>query len=107
MSDLAETDNKNDSTELNCFDNNENIDESNAFNKTWLDNKNKIVEAITSNTNNNLKNYGTNLIVFYENKIKSIKKLKESKVSDAKKNFIGDITIQDKQLGEIQDIGED
>jgi ankyrin repeat protein len=71
-------------------------------NVTWKENKAKIkalysVKGITQN----LVNYGNNLILFYEKKISAVKELIERKSSDSKKNFVGDVTIQDEQKKNI------
>ena len=68
----------------------------------WKINKAKIKALYTTRgISENLKNYGNNLILFYEKKISVVKELIERKSSDSKKNFVGDITIQDEQRKNI------
>jgi hypothetical protein len=67
-------------------------------NRTWKQNKAKIKALYNvKGFSQNLVNYSNNLILFYEKKISTVKELIERKSSDDKKNFVGDITIQDEQ----------
>jgi len=63
----------------------------NTDNITWLNNK-KIIQQAIDIDNQKLNNYGTNLIVFYKNKIKSIEKLKESKINEILQFRISNLT---------------
>ena len=75
------------------------------FNEIWRNNKQFILEIIgEKGVSQNLINYGKNLILYYQNKIASIKKLLESKGMDNTKNFVGDVTIQNQQNEKIKDI---
>ena len=76
-----------------------------GYNKIWKKNK-KFIEHIIGQKglSKNLIFYGKNLILYYQNKIASIKKLLESKGMDNTKNFVADITIQNEQIDKIKDI---
>ena len=64
----------------------------------WKSNKRQIKLLYTNKgISQELINYGNNLILFYEKKISAVKDLIERKSSDGKKNFVGDVTIQDEQ----------
>ena len=77
--------------------------ENTSSNNDWLNNK-KIIDSTyrTTGISTGLSNYGKNLILFYEKKIKSVNELMKRKKSDNKKNFIGDITIQEDQKQNIE-----
>ena len=79
-------------------DNDDDLDE-NPYNITWKNNKAIIKSTfINKGISENLVNYGKNIILFYKKKIDVVNKLMKSKQSDNKKNFVGDITIQDEQI---------
>jgi len=77
--------------------------ENTPYNSDWLNNK-KVIDSTYRNTgiSTGLSNYGKNLILFYEKKIKVVNELMKRKKSDNKKNFIGDITIQEDQKLNIE-----
>ena len=82
-------------------DNDDDLDE-NPYNITWKNNKAIIKSTfINKGISENLVNYGKNIILFYKKKIDVVNKLMKSKQSDNKKNFVGDITIQDEQIKNI------
>jgi hypothetical protein len=86
------------------FNDGDNIELDNTrSNNDWLNNK-AIIEYTfrTTGISQQLSNYGNNLILFYEKKIKAVKSLMDRKKSDNKKNFIGDISIQEDQKKNIQ-----
>ena len=77
--------------------------ENTPSNNEWLNSK-RIIDSNyrTTGISTGLSNYGKNLILFYEKKIKSVNELMKRKKSDNKKNFIGDITIQEDQKQNIE-----
>ena len=77
--------------------------ENTPSNDDWSNNK-RIIDSTyrTTGISSGLSNYGKNLILFYEKKIKSVNELMKRKKSDNKKNFIGDITIQEDQKQNIE-----
>ena len=71
-------------------------------NIVWKENKRLIRQIyIDKSITNLLVNYGKNLILFYEKKISDVNELIVRKSSDGKKNFVGDVTIQDEQKKNI------
>ena len=80
---------------------NDDLDDT-SFNNDWLINKSIIDYTYrTQGISQGLVNYGKNLILFYEKKIKTVRGLMTRKQSDNKKNFIGDVTIQEDQKTHI------
>lgn len=81
---------------------NDNDLENTPDNIEWKNNK-RLIKALYTNKgiSQGLINYGNNLILFYEKKISAVKDLIERKSSDGKKNFVGDVTIQDEQKKSI------
>ena len=72
------------------------------YNEEWKNNKTEILRICTDkDIPIELSNYGNNVILFYKKKIEAVNKLMKLKQSDNKKNFIGDVTIQDEQLNNI------
>jgi hypothetical protein len=72
-------------------------------NNIWIRNKNFIEQNLAQvNMTQNIIYYGQNLILFYENKINALNELIKRKSVDGKKNFVGDITIQNEQRMNIR-----
>ena len=83
------------------IDNDDDLEDT-EYNIEWKKNKAIIKQVYYDpNITDKLVNYGNNLILYYEKKIDEVTKLIEGKSSDLKKNFVGDVTIQDEQKKKI------
>ena len=73
------------------------------YNAEWINNKYLINQNIrTTGLTPQLENYGKNLRLFFEKKIEAVNELTDRKKSDNKKNFVGDLTIQNDQMQNIK-----